>query len=127
VYLALSMHTILVVEDDTEIRELVAEVLGAEGYAVVQAANGQEALDYLRTKGPKPCVILLDLMMPVLSGPELIEIMAEDRKLASLPVVVVSAIAGRGTAPGVKRFLKKPVSSAVLRRVVAEYCGAADC
>jgi CheY-like chemotaxis protein len=125
------MHTILVVEDDAEIRELVAEVLVADGYDVVKAANGQEALDYLQTGSPKPCVILLDLMMPVLSGPELIEIMAEDHNLAALPVVVVSAMAGRGTAPGVRRFLKKPVSSAVLRRVVAEYCqdppGSAGC
>jgi CheY-like chemotaxis protein len=116
------MQTILVVEDDSEIRELVAEVLASAGYAVVQAANGQEALDYLRAGGPEPCVILLDLMMPVMSGPELLEIMAEDVKLASVPVIVVSAMAERGTAPGVKRFLKKPVSSAVLRRVVAEYC-----
>lgn len=116
------MHTILVVEDDAEIRELVADVLQEAGYAVVQAANGQEALDWLREAAPRPCAILLDLMMPVLSGPELLEIMAEDQQLAALPVIVVSAIAERGTAPGVKRFLRKPVSSTVLRKVVAEYC-----
>lgn len=116
------MHTILVVEDDAEIRELVADVLTEDGYDVAQAANGQEALDYLRAKRPQPCVILLDLMMPVLSGPELLEILAEDQRLASLPVIVVSAVAERGTAPGVKRFLRKPISAAVLRRVVAEYC-----
>jgi CheY-like chemotaxis protein len=117
------MHTILVVEDDAEIRELVAEALIAAGYDVVQAANGQEALDYLRAPAAAdPCVILLDLMMPVLSGPELLEIMAEDQKLATVPVIVVSAVAERGSAPGVKRFLRKPVSSAVLRKVVAEYC-----
>ena len=116
------MHTILVVEDDAEIRELVADVLQEAGYSVVQAANGQEALDWLRDAVPRPCAILLDLMMPVLSGPELLEIMAEDQQLAALPVIVVSAIAERGTAPGVKRFLRKPVSSTVLRKVVAEYC-----
>jgi CheY-like chemotaxis protein len=115
-------HTILVVEDDAEIRELVADVLTEGGYSVVQAANGQEALDYLRERRPEPCVILLDLMMPVLSGPELLEILVEDQRLAALPVIVVSAIADRGTAPGVKRFLRKPISATTLRKVVAEYC-----
>jgi len=52
-------------------------------------------------------------MMPVLSGPELLEIMAEDERLAKLPVVVVSAVADRGTAPGVAKFLRKPVASDV--------------
>lgn len=116
------MHTILVVEDDAELRELVADVLVDAGYDVAQAANGQEALDYLREPSARPCLILLDLMMPILSGPELLEIMADDRELAALPVIVVSAVAERGTAPGVKRFLRKPVSSAALRKAVAEYC-----
>lgn len=117
------MQTILVVEDDAEIRELLAEMLVDAGYAVAEAANGQEALDYLRRGDGAPSLILLDLMMPVLSGPELLEIMAADEALSALPVVVISAVAERGTAPGVRRFLKKPVSSAVLRKVVAQYCG----
>ena len=115
------MHTVLVVEDDPDIRELVSEMLAQDGYVVAEAANGQEALDFLRTH-EGPCVVLLDLMMPVLSGPELLEIMAEDERLASYPVVVVSAVADRGSAPGVQKFLRKPVSSDVLRAVVAEYC-----
>jgi CheY-like chemotaxis protein len=116
------MATILVVEDDPEIRELVAELLRDEGYAVESAANGQEALERLQTPGRLPCVMLLDLMMPVLSGPELLEIMAEDRRLAALPVVVISAMSD-GSVPGVRRFLRKPVSSETLREVVAECCG----
>lgn len=116
------MHTILVVEDDTDIREVVAELLEAEGYRVAQAANGKEALDHLRQAEVLPCVVLLDLMMPVMSGPELLEILAADPSLSNLPVVVVSAMADRGRAPGVKRFLRKPVSSEALREVVAEYC-----
>lgn len=115
------MHTVLVVEDDGDIRELFGEILSEAGYEVVEARNGQEALDFLRVHHG-PCVVLLDLMMPVLSGPELLEIMAEDERLASLPVVVVSAIADRGTVPGVRKFLRKPVPSDVLRAVVAEYC-----
>jgi CheY-like chemotaxis protein len=96
-------------------------MLAQVGYRVAEAGNGQEALDFLRAHD-RPCVVLLDLMMPVLSGPELLEIMAEDERLAKLPVVVVSAIADRGTAPGVVRFLRKPVAYDVLRKVVAEYC-----
>lgn len=115
------VHTILVVEDDDDIRELVAEVLVQSGYRVAEAANGQEALEFLK-EHEGPCVVLLDLMMPVLSGPELLEIMADDERLASLPVVVVSAVADRGKAPGVRRFLRKPVPFDVLRAVVAEYC-----
>ncbi len=115
------MHTVLVVEDDSDIRELFAEVLSQAGYEVVEAKNGQEALDFLRGHD-RPCLILLDLMMPVLSGPELLEIMAEDERLAAVPVVVISAIADRGSVPGVRRFLRKPVPSDVLRAVVAEYC-----
>lgn len=116
------MHTILVVEDDPDIRELVSEVLEQSGYHVAEAGNGQEALDFLRAHIDEPCVVLLDLMMPVLSGPELLEIMAEDARLAALPVVVVSAVADRGSAPGVAKFLRKPVPSDVLRAAVAEYC-----
>jgi CheY-like chemotaxis protein len=114
-------HTILVVEDDPDIRELISEVLAQAGYHVVEAGNGQEALDFLHAH-ERPCVMLLDLMMPVLSGPELLEIMAEEGGYAQLPVVVVSAVADRGEAPGVAKFLRKPVPSELLRATVAEYC-----
>src|SRR5690606_8080097 len=115
---------ILVVEDDPEIRDLVAEILRDEGYEVESAANGQEALEILRTPGHVPSVMLLDLMMPVLSGPELLEILAEDGTVPDLPVVVISAMSC-GSAPGVRRFLRKPVSSETLRQVVAECCNGA--
>jgi two-component system, chemotaxis family, chemotaxis protein CheY len=115
------MSTILVVEDDPDLRDLVKHMLRDDGYEVATAANGREALDLLETGGVDPCLVLLDLMMPVLSGPELLEIMGQDRRLAAVPVVVVSAMS-EGSAPGVSRFLRKPVSTEVLRAVVAEYC-----
>src|SRR5690242_2846236 len=99
------LHTILVVEDDPDIRELVSEVLCQSGYHVAEAGNGQEALDFLKAHD-QPCVMLLDLMMPVLSGPELLEILADDPRFSKLPVVVVSAVADRGSAPGVAKFLR---------------------
>ena len=58
---------ILIVDDDPDIRDSLKEVLEDEGYEVNGVANGREALDYLR-KSPRPCVILLDLMMPVMDG-----------------------------------------------------------
>jgi CheY-like chemotaxis protein len=109
----------MVVEDDAEVRALVAEVLEADGHSVVQAENGKAALDLLRA-GPKPALILLDLMMPVLSGAELIEILQEDLALSTLPVVVVSAFSS-GAAGGVKQFVRKPVSASTLRDLVAEH------
>jgi CheY-like chemotaxis protein len=118
------MPTLMVVEDNDEIRELVADVLEGAGHRVLQAANGQIALDLLRA-GQKPALMFLDMMMPVLSGAELLEIMQEDPALSVVPVVVVSAFADDGTAPGVARFVRKPVSSALLRELVETYAKAA--
>jgi CheY-like chemotaxis protein len=114
------MSTIMVVEDSTDLRELIAAVLTADGHQVVQAANGQEAYDLLRD-GHEPSLILLDLMMPVLSGAELLELLQNDANLARLPVVVISAFADGGADSGVKRFVRKPVSATTLRDLVADY------
>jgi two-component system, OmpR family, response regulator CpxR len=113
---------ILVVDDDVDIREVMAEILEDAGHRVLKAANGKEALDLLQS-GKRPALIFLDLMMPVLSGPELLELLQSDQNLADLPVVVVSAFADSGEAPGVKRFVQKPVSASTLRDLVAEYAG----
>src|SRR5690349_17482145 len=115
------MTTILVVEDDPDIRDLVDSVLSPEGYEVAQAANGQEALEFLQTHDA-PSLMLLDMMMPVLSGPELLEIMESDPTLSGFPVIVISAIAELGSAPGVERFVKKPVTNDMLKKLAAEYC-----
>jgi two-component system, chemotaxis family, chemotaxis protein CheY len=117
------MATVLIVEDDPDIRDLVANVLSREGYFVAQAANGQEALEFLKAHGA-PSMMLLDLMMPVLSGPELLEILEEDQTLhlSRFPVIVISAIADLGSAPGVERFVKKPVTNDMLKDLAAQYC-----
>jgi CheY-like chemotaxis protein len=113
--------TVLVVEDDADIRQLFADVLEADGYRVLQAGNGGEALDLLRA-GAAPALILLDLMMPVMSGAELLEILQHDPELARVPVVVVSAFA-EGTVEGVKRFVQKPVTAAQLQEIASAYAG----
>jgi two-component system response regulator CpxR len=92
------------VDDDDSIREVLAEVLRDEGYAVACAGNGEQALTALRDHG-HPDLMLLDLMMPVMSGWELLELLQGSADLSRIPVVVVSAM----NAPGACEHLAKPI------------------
>jgi CheY-like chemotaxis protein len=83
---------VLLVEDDASLRKIIAELLGDEGYLVDCAAHGQEALDHLE-RGPLPCAILLDLSMPVMNGFEFRRRQRANPAWASIPVVVMSALA----------------------------------
>jgi len=113
---------ILLVDDDVDSTEALAELLSREGYAVACAENGREALDYLAHSKP-PCLIILDLMMPVMSGWEFRQRQTSDPKLKSLPVVVVSA-SSSGPIKGLKAnaVLQKPVDFRHLMHVVRENC-----
>jgi two-component system chemotaxis response regulator CheY len=82
--------TILLVEDDFDVREALAETLSAEGYEIHCACDGVEALDYLRGGG-RPGLILLDLMMPRMDGAEFRQAQRTDPALAQVPVVLLSA------------------------------------
>src|SRR5690242_14464448 len=84
--------TVLVVEDDRALRETVSEILEDEGFDPVCAENGREALQLLRDGRPAPDVIILDLMMPVMSGWQFREQQLKDAALSSIPVIVVSAM-----------------------------------
>jgi CheY-like chemotaxis protein len=84
-------HLVLVVDDDSDIRETLSEVLRDEGYTVVTAADGRDALTKLRNEMATPCVILLDLMMPVMTGLQFYAEQQRDPSLAKIPVVVISA------------------------------------
>lgn len=81
---------VLVVDDDDDLRESLTMLLTLEGFNAEGVSNGREALDYLRTHAP-PCVIVLDLMMPVMSGAEFRAEQLRDDTLASIPVLVLSA------------------------------------
>jgi CheY-like chemotaxis protein len=82
--------SVLVVEDDFDLRDALVPILEYEGHKVVSAANGREALDQLHGM-PAPSVILLDLMMPVMNGEDFRAAQLRDPRLASIPVVVLSA------------------------------------
>ena len=82
--------TILLVEDDLDVREALAEALRDEGYSVEVAADGEQALGYLRAGG-RPGLILLDLMMPRMSGSEFRMVQKVDPVLCGVPVVLLSA------------------------------------
>jgi len=85
------MKQILVVEDDTSIRDMLTDVLEDEGYQVIPTANGREALVQLRERRPPPHLILLDLMLPHMDGWDFCEARQRDPHLADIPVVIVSA------------------------------------
>src|SRR5262245_41874314 len=88
---------VLIVDDDQDIRDTLGGVLTEEGYRVVGAANGQEALDYLKD-GERPCLILLDLMMPVMDGWQFLKQQGMSPSLAEIPVVVITAAGAQRTA-----------------------------
>lgn len=119
------MATVMVVEDDEDSRELASEVLQDGGYDVAQAKNGVEALEVLSRMKYLPCLVLLDCVMPIMSGPEFMKVIrSAGHRLRTLPVVVMSGTANEGDVPGVRTFLRKPLTARTLLKVVAEFCTA---
>jgi CheY-like chemotaxis protein len=104
---------VLVVEDHEFAREALAALLTTMGYDVVEAENGREALAVM-TKGARPDVILLDLMMPVMDGWEFMRRQRRDWRLCTIPTIVVTGVAShdpRCLEMPVVRFLRKPYTA----------------
>jgi CheY-like chemotaxis protein len=119
--------SILVVDDDSAIRAMLCDVLLDEGYQVVSVANGQEALDYLHHHNGLPQLILLDLMMPVMTGWAFLTHQQQDTRLAAIPVVVISAGANlqKHALPQTPAsVLTKPVDVDLLLATVEHFCQA---
>jgi CheY-like chemotaxis protein len=115
---------ILVVEDETDIRSEIAELLRDAGFDVTEAADGKEALEKLRAGDP-PCLILLDLMLPGVDGWTFRAEQLKDPSLAAIPVVVLSGVrdvAAETRDLKVSAFLKKPFEAEQLLTVVQSYC-----
>jgi two-component system response regulator MprA len=120
--------TVLIVDDDTDLREGLGELLEEDGYGVATATDGMDALHKLR-QGLRPSVILLDLMMPRMNGWEFRQAQLSSDELKDIPVVVITA-AGLGEAAirtqfGDVGFLPKPTSEQALRDAIRRRCPAA--
>ena len=113
---------VLIVEDDSDLREMMAQLLTLEGFHSAAVANGKEALRYL-SSGDTPNVILLDLMMPVMDGWEFRRVQQADPVLSRVPTIVLSAL-DQSRAYDLKpaAFLKKPLDFDRLLQLVREYC-----
>jgi CheY-like chemotaxis protein len=120
-------RSILIAEDNDDVRETIEEVLSLEGYRVYTARNGREALDTLRTI-EAPALVLLDLMMPVMSGWEFLDAQRQDAVLASHQIVTVSAVPATQsledpTPLETAGSMQKPINLEPLLEMVREYCG----
>lgn len=115
------MRSVLVVEDNDAIRETIQIALESQGYVTYGAANGQAGLEILAT-APHPCLILLDLMMPVMNGWEFAKRLHERNELTAIPIVVVTAYADKAEGIEAREIVRKPFDLHALLSVVEKYC-----
>ncbi len=119
-----SSEQVLIVEDDPDVREALAIFLESEGYDVLQAVDGQHALEILRSV-PAVCLILLDLFMPVMDAWAFRAAQLADPRLASIPVIVLSAdrfATDKARALGARGCHVKPIDFDRLRTDIDTYC-----
>lgn len=118
--------TILIVDDDPGIRQLLAAFLAHHGYLAVDAPNGAAALRYLEDASALPDLLLVDLMMPEMDGAAFRQAQLLDPRLASIPMAVLSAAENvHEQAPNLtaNAYVSKPIDFDALLAVVACYCG----
>lgn len=114
---------ILIVEDEQAICDTLVEVLEINGYSVLTANNGKEALQVLE-RNPPPCIILLDLMMPVMGGMDFLEYIDKLDKYKHIPILILSAFNyTEHKYKNVVGFLKKPMKLDALMHIIEEHCG----
>jgi CheY-like chemotaxis protein len=114
---------VLVVDDNPEAQETLRENLEPAGYDVLVAPNGRDALALLADQ-TAPHLLIVDLLMPVMSGLELVEVLRSYRRLAQIPVLLVSGIdCPDDVRVGRARFLRKPIQRAELLEQIAELLG----
>lgn len=119
--MAIDEHVVLVIDDDPDIGSGLRELLEDEGYRVVLQTNGREALEYLKAH-EKPCVIFLDLMMPIMDGWEFRREQLSQPDLADIPVVVITAASDRTRSLSAVDVLRKPLAVDRVLDVAAEFC-----
>jgi CheY-like chemotaxis protein len=117
--------TILIVDDDAAIRKLLTVFLTHNGYTAVPVSHGLAALDHLQDE-PRPELILLDMIMPVMDGAAFRRTQQDDARLANIPVIVISGaenISAQASTLSADAYLPKPFDFDALLRLVEQYCG----
>lgn len=116
----------LIVDDNSDIRDAIVALLESEGYPATGVADGAAALDYLDRADVPPSLIVLDLMMPTMDGVEFRERQLLDGRFAHIPVVIVSAYARQSAAAslGPVAYVPKPLDVEKLLAVVRANCAA---
>jgi CheY-like chemotaxis protein len=126
-----SRGAVLVVDDDEDLRAMLRETLECERYFVLEADDGKDALEILRVAGAGVVrLIILDLVMPSMSGWELIEILRRDPMLSGIPVLVTTGMPVHGDASGIgatMSWLRKPFGEKALLAAVGEAMSGASC
>jgi CheY-like chemotaxis protein len=115
------MSTILVVDDDQDIREVVQNVLESEGFSTIGAHDGKNAMAILNKLATLPSLILFDLMMPIMNGWDLAAALSNDDRWASMPRLAMSAQTG-DLDLGSTRILRKPFLTEQLISAVRAAC-----
>jgi CheY-like chemotaxis protein len=114
--------SILIVEDEQESREFLSELFESKGFRVAEASNGAEAWQFLQQSG-RPCIIILDVNMPIMDGRQFRSMQLRDPWLAKIPTVVVSAADPSSIADlGATAVIRKPVDVDALIQVVEANC-----
>jgi CheY-like chemotaxis protein len=111
------MGLLLIVEDEIAVRDTLTELVSNDGREIITASDGQEALE--RLTEVRPCLILLDLMMPRMNGWEFLQRKSADPLIADIPTIVLS---GSGRPAGAVHQLAKPVDVERLLALVDQYC-----
>jgi two-component system response regulator MprA len=117
-------HAVLLVDDQADSRDALVLLLQSQGFAVHVARDGQEGLEALQ-RGLRPCLVVVDLMMPRMDGWEFRQRQLMDPQFADIPVVVVSGYPNVDTVAaglGVREVLRKPLSAAMLLGLVNLHC-----
>jgi CheY-like chemotaxis protein len=124
IHITPTIKSVVLVEDDLAIREALREFLHFYGYEVFEAADGSIGLQVLRNI-QSPGLVLLDLMMPVMTGWEFLAAKSIDPKIADIPVIVLSAASPQKECVGAVATLSKPIDLDALLAQIRHYCGIA--
>jgi two-component system, chemotaxis family, chemotaxis protein CheY len=118
----MAAKTVLLVDDDQAILEMMRDVLEIEGYRVAVAKNGQDAITQLRTLDDKPSLIVLDLMMPILNGWEFLDFQRSQTQFSKIPIVICSAYFESAKSIKPSAVVPKPVQLEPLLSAVKLFC-----